>query len=149
MCGLFSGSELSDLFGQALSAGAPDPDVRDPNCLWEGTVPSKGQSDISGSVAFKVATLELTADAQAQFDKLTADKLTRVVETQAGTTVQDCFVDHVGSCSTYHSTLYLLLGDRYIVFDISNYATPADFTDDQLDGILAQAAALAGPRLAA
>ncbi|MGB8858415.1 MAG: hypothetical protein WCC60_04135 [Ilumatobacteraceae bacterium] len=148
MCDLFTGVELRGLFGQDLSAGEPDGDVGNPNCRWEGTVPSKSASDISRSVTFKVASLELTADAQAQFDTLIADKLTRVLDTPAGRTVQDCFVDHVGACSTYHSTLYLLLADRYVAFDISNYATPADFTDEQIDAILAQAAAMAGARLA-
>ena len=148
LCSLLTIDELDSAFGLAFLPGEPDPEVPVSNCNWAASVPSHNVTGPDEPFQFQLATLGLTPDIEAQIATLVADPTTRVADAAGRPTYQECF-DKMGNtqCSRYSSEIVVVFDDVVAIADITNFSTPDDFTDDEVDAIMASVANILASRL--
>lgn len=148
LCSLLSVEELNAAFGLEFLDGTPDPEKSVPTCVWTASVPSHDVTGPGDPFQFRLAMTELTSDAELQTQALMADPTNRVVELGGKPTIQECLVEMgATACSNYSSRIDIVLDDSIVIVNMTNFATPDDFTDDEIDTILTAVVGLLASRL--
>ena len=146
LCTLLSADELSIVLGKPVDDGEPDKVDGVPTCTWHATG-APVTTATSAPISVMVAVLPYTADDSDTLQELAGDTQHNTVLPDLGDfAIAQCAFSNTDGCP-WQDKVFVVLGDRYLEVELSNFAMPEDYQKSQVLGIVTAIAQMALPRI--
>jgi hypothetical protein len=135
-CALVTTDELTAATGFEFGDGEPIEVAGNEGCVWESTAPP-GEG-LSEPLKVEIFTFPLTTEDRQVFDEVAADPVNEVVALGDLAVVRCDIEADVGPGCDAYGPLFAIQGDQYLGVELSNYAWPDDFAQDEVLDALVQ-----------